>query len=39
MQHCTVLDTDAFDIVIGTDFLRKNPPVKMLPLQCPYALH
>ena len=20
-QHCTMLDTDAFDIVIGTDFL------------------
>ena len=24
-QHCTVLDTDAFDIAIGTDFLRRNP--------------
>ena len=24
-QHCKVLDTDAFDIVIGTDFLRCNP--------------
>ena len=24
-QHCRVLDTDAFDIVIGTDFLRRNP--------------
>ena len=39
MQHCRVLDTDAFDIVIGTDFLRKNPEVKMLSLQRPYALH
>ena len=27
-QHCRVLDTDAFDIVIGTDFLRRNPQVK-----------
>ena len=26
-QHCRVLDTDAFDIVIGTDFLRRNPQV------------
>ena len=25
MQHCRVLDTNAFDIVIGTDLLRKNP--------------
>ena len=24
-QQCRVLDTDAFDIVIGTDFLRRNP--------------
>ena len=24
-QHCRVLDTNAFDIVIGTHFLRKNP--------------
>ena len=24
-QHCRVLDIDAFDIVIGTDFLRRNP--------------
>ena len=24
-QHCTVLDTGAFDTVIGTDFLRRNP--------------
>ena len=38
-QHCKVLDTDAFDIVIGTGFLRRNPHVKMLSLQCPYALH
>ena len=38
-QHCRVLDTDAFDIVIGTDFLRRNPRVKMLSLQCPYSLH
>ena len=38
-QHCRVLDTDAFDIVIGTDFLRRNPQVKLLSLQRPYALH
>ena len=38
-QHCRVLDTDAFDIVIGTFFLRKNPQVKMLSLQRPYSLH
>ena len=38
-QHCRVLDTDAFDIVIGTDFLRRNPQVKMLSLQRPSSLH
>ena len=38
-QHCRVLETDAFDIVIGTDFLRRNPQVKMLSLQRPYSLH
>ena len=38
-QHCRVLDTDAFDIVIGTDFLRRNPQVKMLSLQRPPYLH
>ena len=38
-QTCRVLDTDAFDIVIGTDFLRRNPQVKMLSLQRPYSLH
>ena len=38
-QHCKVLDTDTFDIVIGTDFLRCNPKVKLLSLQRPYALH
>ena len=25
MQHCRVLDTDAFDIVIGTDFVQRYP--------------
>ena len=24
-QHCKVLDTNAFDIVIGADFLCRNP--------------
>ena len=38
-QHCRVLDTDAFDIVIGTDFLRGNPQVKMLSFERPYCLH
>ena len=38
-QHCNVLHTDAFDIDIGTDFLRRNPQVKLLSLQRPYALH
>ena len=38
-QHYRVSDTDAFDIVIGTDFLRRNPQVKMLSLQRPYSLH
>ena len=38
-QHCKVLDTDAFDIVIGTDFLPRNPQVTLLSLQRPYALH
>ena len=31
-QHCRVLDTDTFDIIIGTDILRRNPQVKMLSL-------
>ena len=34
-----MLDTDAFDIVIGNDFLRFNPQVKLLSLQRPYAFH
>ena len=38
-QHCRVLYTNAFDIVIGNDFLRRNPQVKMLSLQRPYSLH
>ena len=37
--HCKVLDTDTFDIVIVTDFLCRNPQVKLLCLQRPYALH
>ena len=37
--QCRVLDTDAFDIVLGTDFLRRNPQGKMLSLQRPYSLH
>ena len=38
-QHCRVLHTDAFDIIIGTDLLRRNPQVKMPSLQRPYSLH
>ena len=38
-QHCRVLDTDAFDIVIATDFLRRNLQVEMLSLWRPYSLH
>ena len=37
-QHCKVLDTDVFDFVMSTDFLRRNPQVKLLSLQRPYAL-
>ena len=37
-QHRKELGTDAFDIVIGTDFLRRNPQVKLLSLQRPHAL-
>ena len=38
MQHCRVLDTDAFDIVIGTNVPRKTPHEKMLSVQHPHAL-
>ena len=38
-QHCRGSDTDAFDIVIGTDFLRRNPQVNMLSLQRPFSRH
>ena len=38
-QHFKVLDTDTFDIVIGTDFLRCNPQVKLLSLRPSYVLH
>ena len=38
-QHCKVLNTDAFDIVIGTDFLPFNPRLNLLSLQCAYVLH
>ena len=37
-QHCKVLDTEDFDLVIGTDFPQSNPKVKRLSLQRPYAL-
>ena len=38
-QHCRLLDTYAFDIVIGTDFLRKKTQGIMLSLERPYSLH
>ena len=38
-QHCRVLDTDASDIVIATDFLPRNLLVKILSLQRPCSLH
>ena len=38
-QHCKVLDTDVFDIVIGTEFLGSNPQVKPFCLHRPYAPH
>ena len=38
-QNCRVLDTDAFDIVIGTNLVRRNPQVRMLSLQRPFSLH
>ena len=38
-QQRSVLDTDAFDIIIGTDFLRRNPQVEILSLQRPYSPH
>ena len=37
-HYCKVLNTNTFDIVIGTDVLRGNPQVKLLSLQHPYAL-
>ena len=39
IQHCKVLQGDAFDLVIGTDFLRRNSVVKLLSLHRPYGLH
>ena len=38
-QHCRVLDSDTFEVVIGTDFVRNNPQGRMLPLQHTYSLH
>ena len=38
-QRCRVLDTNAFAIVIGTNFLQRNPQVKVLSLQRPYSFH
>ena len=35
MQQCNVLNTDAFDIVIGTGLLRKITQLKLLSLQHP----
>ena len=38
-QHCKVLDTDAFEIVISTDPLRRNTKLKLSSVQRPHALH
>ena len=38
-QQCRVLVINAFDMVIGTNFLRRNPHVKLLSLQRSHALH
>ena len=38
-QHCRVLATDVFDIVIRTNFLRRNPQGRMLSPGRPYDLH
>ena len=38
-QHCKVLDSDAFDIFIGTDFLCRSPRVTLLSLQRLYAFN
>ena len=38
-EHCKMLDSDAFVIIIGTDFLRRNLQVKLLSLQRPYAVN
>ena len=38
-QHCRVLDTAVFDIIIGTDFLRRSPQIKTLSRQRPDSLH
>ena len=38
-QPCKLLNTDPIDIVIGTDFLRRTPEVKLLTLQPPDPLH
>ena len=38
-QNCRVLDTNTFDIVIGTNLLRRNPKGEMLSPQRPYSLH
>ena len=37
-QQCKVLDTNAFDVDIGSDVLRRNPQVKLLSSQRPYAV-
>ena len=38
-QYYKVFDSHTFDIVIGTDFLRRDPKVKLLSSQHPYALN
>ena len=34
-----VIDTEAFDFVVGTDFFTAHPQVRSMSLQSPYVLH
>ena len=37
-HSCSIRDIDAFDRVIGADFVCKHPQVRLLSMQKPYAL-
>ena len=38
-QPCKRLDIDVFDLVTGAVFLLRNPELRLLSLQIPFALH